>query len=100
METMPALMDWPCICTLTHWKKDCCENDTKSRSCKIVSMHEVFCNMQEPTKAAAEIHQIMLHKTMHETVVDIPTTMTIDSGMEQKEQYFWNCVHAVSSSSC
>lgn len=56
--------------------------------------------MQEPTKAAAEIHQIMLHKTTHETVVDIPTIMTLDSGIEQKEQYFWNCVHAVSSSSC
>lgn len=62
-------------------------------------MQKVLGDMQEPTKAAAEIHQILSQETTHETVVGFPTTITLDSAIEQKKEYFWNCVYAVSSSS-
>lgn len=51
-------------------------------------MQKVLGDMQEPTKAAAEIHQILSQETTHETVVGFPTTITLDSAIEQKKEYF------------
>lgn len=45
-----------------------------------------------PTKATAKILQIMPNETTHMTILYSPTTIP-NGGVQQKQQYFCNCVH-------